>query len=180
MSGPGSQIMMPGRPAQPPISQNTQAHDDPYFTQCRQAVDFFPTKGGVSDTLSPKMIMSGETLDNKKHLSLQIRQYCQVHEEYNHRNSQISRTKGAISLGPRGNLQGGFKFMALNTGKNIVRLSWDVIIMPDLAIDRVDALGSDQPQQMTFTDRHGHIIGNINSQEWMPTKTTMTGPSYRR
>jgi hypothetical protein len=29
-------------------------------------------KGGVSETLSPKTIMSGETLDYKKHLSLQI------------------------------------------------------------------------------------------------------------
>jgi hypothetical protein len=57
--------------------------------------------------------MSRETLDYKKHLSLQLGQYCQVHEEDNPRNSQIARTKGAISLGPRGNLQGGFKFMDL-------------------------------------------------------------------
>jgi hypothetical protein len=34
---------------------------------------FFSTEGGVSDTLSPKTIMSGETLYYKKHLSLQIR-----------------------------------------------------------------------------------------------------------
>jgi hypothetical protein len=38
-------------------------------------LNFFPTHGGVSDTLSPKTIMSGETLDFKKHLSLQIGQY---------------------------------------------------------------------------------------------------------
>jgi hypothetical protein len=63
--------------------------------------------------------MSSETLDYKKHLSLQIGQYCQVHEEDTPRNSQNPRTKGAISLGPSGNLQGGFKFMALNTGKKI-------------------------------------------------------------
>ena len=61
-------------------------------------LNFFPTKEGVSETLSPKTIMSGETLDFKKHLSLQIGQYCQVHEEDNPRNSQIARTKGAISL----------------------------------------------------------------------------------
>jgi hypothetical protein len=41
----------------------------------------FPMKGGISDTLSPRAIMSGETLDYKKHLSLQIGQYCQVHKE---------------------------------------------------------------------------------------------------
>ena len=42
--------------------------------------NFFPTKGGISENLSPKTIMSGEILDYKKHLSLQILQYCQVHE----------------------------------------------------------------------------------------------------
>jgi hypothetical protein len=44
-------------------------------------LNFFPTKGRISDTLSPKIIMSGETLDYMKHLSLQVGQYCQVHEE---------------------------------------------------------------------------------------------------
>jgi hypothetical protein len=83
-------------------------------------LNFFPTKGGILDTLSPKTIMSGETLDYKKHLRLQIGQYCQAHEEDTPGNSQHPRTKGAISLGQSGNLQGGFKFMALNTGKKIV------------------------------------------------------------
>jgi hypothetical protein len=98
--------------------------------------------------------MFGETLDYKKHLSLQLGHYCQVHEEDNPSNSHIAWTKGEISLGPSGNIQGGFKFMALNSGKKIVRSSWDVIPMPDLVIDRVKALCRDQPQKMTFTDRH--------------------------
>jgi hypothetical protein len=51
--------------------------------------------------------------------------------------------------------------MALNTGKKIVRRSWDVIPMPYIVIARVNALGSDQPHQMTFTDRHGRLIGDI-------------------
>jgi hypothetical protein len=85
--------------------------------------------------------MSGEPLDYKKNLTLQLGQYCQVHEEDNPCNSQIDRTKGAISLGPSGNLQGGFKCMALNSGKKSIRRSWDAIPMPDLVIDRVNALG---------------------------------------
>jgi hypothetical protein len=96
-------------------------------------LNFFPTKGGVYDTLSPNTIVSVETLDYKKHLSLQLGQYYQ--EEDNPHNSQIARTNGVISLGPSGNIQGGFKFMALNSGKKIVRRSWDVIPMPDLVID---------------------------------------------
>jgi hypothetical protein len=125
-------------------------------------LNFFPTKGGVSDTLSPKTIMSGEMLDFKKHLSLHIGQYCQVHEEDTPQNSQVARKKGAISLGPSGNLQGGFKFMALNSGKKIVRHSY-VIPMPDVVINRFNELGKDQPSLMTFTDRHGHLIGDIET-----------------
>jgi hypothetical protein len=124
-------------------------------------LNFFPTKGGVSDTLSPKTIMSGETLDFKKHLSLQIGQYCQVHEEDTPRNSQVTRTKWAISLGPSGNLQGGFKFMALNSGRKIVRRSWDVIPMPDVVINCVNELGKDQPSLITFTDLNGCLIGDM-------------------
>jgi hypothetical protein len=78
---------------------------------------FPPTKGGVYDTLSRKTIMSCETLGCKNHLSLHIGQYYQVHEEDNLHNIQLARTKGAISIRPSGNMQGGFKFMALNTGK---------------------------------------------------------------
>ena len=43
-------------------------------------LNFFPTKGGISDTLSPKTIMSGDILDYKKHLSLHIGQQCKVHD----------------------------------------------------------------------------------------------------
>jgi hypothetical protein len=124
-------------------------------------LNFFSIKGGVSDTLILKTIMSGETLYYNKHSSLQIGHCCQVHEEDNPRNSQISRTKGAISLGPSGNLQGGFKCLALNTGKKIVPCSWDVIPISGLVIARFNALGSNQPHQMSFTDIHGRLIGYI-------------------
>ena len=84
-----------------------------------------------------------------------------MHEEDDPRNSQNPRTKGAISFGSSGNLQVGFKFMALNTGKKIVRRSWDVIQIPDTVIRRVNALVSDQQEQLIFTDRRGRPIGNV-------------------
>jgi hypothetical protein len=64
--------------------------------------------------------------------------------------------------------------MALNRGKKIVRRSWDVIPMPDLVIDRVNALGRDQPQHMTFTDRHGVLSAMLKSQEWKTRRKMMT------
>ena len=87
--------------------------------QSVRMLNYFPSKGGVSSTLSPTTIMSGEVLDYNRQLKLQVGQYCQVHEEDQPRNSQLPRTKGAIALGPTGNVQGGFRFMALNTGKRI-------------------------------------------------------------
>jgi hypothetical protein len=45
--------------------------------------------------------------------------------------------------------------MALKTGKKFTRRSWDVIPMPDTVIARVNALGTDQPEQLIFTDRRG-------------------------
>jgi hypothetical protein len=87
-------------------------------------LNHFPPKGGISDTISPKTtIMTGETLDYKTHLSLQLGQYCQVHEDDTPRKSQLPRTQGAICLGPSGNIQGRFKFMSLTSAKKIVRRS---------------------------------------------------------
>jgi hypothetical protein len=51
--------------------------------------------------------------------------------------------------------------MDLNTGKKIVCRSWDVIPMHDIIIDRVNALCRYQPQHLTFTDRHGRLVGDI-------------------
>ena len=51
--------------------------------------------------------------------------------------------------------------MALNTGKKIVRHSWEVIPMPDTVITSVNAIGSDQPEQLIFTNICGHPIGDV-------------------
>ena len=76
------------------ISANPQVIDYTHCVPDSKLLNFFPTKGGISDTLSPRTIMSGEILDYKKHLSLQIGQYCQVHEEDAPRKSQNTRHDG--------------------------------------------------------------------------------------
>ena len=83
-----------------------------------------------------------------------------MHDEDYPCNIQNHRAKGAISLGPSGELQGGFKFMALNIEQNIFWRSWDVIPMPDTVITRVNAICSEQPEQLILTNRHGRSIVN--------------------
>ena len=69
---------------------------------------------------------------------------------------------GAICLGPSGNLQGGYKFMNLRTGKKITRRRWMALPMPQEVIDRVNKLGETdgQPSLLTFYDRHGNPVGD--------------------
>ena len=108
--------------------------------------------------------MSGETLDFKKHLCIHLVYYCQVHEENIPHNSQAPRTKEAICLNPSGNLQRGYKFMALNSGKKIARQNWDLIPMPDRMIARINTLGRDQSKLLTLICRHGRLIGDVETQ----------------
>ena len=66
---------------------------------CIRMLNQFPTKAGTLDTMSPHVIMKGEQLEFKKHLSMQLGTYCQVHEEGTPRNNQAAQTKAAICPG---------------------------------------------------------------------------------
>jgi len=122
-------------------------------------LNFFPVKNGLSNTLSPKAIMSGEQI-NYKHYKLLFGSNCQVYEDTAPHNSLAARTQGAISLGSSGNLHGAIRFLNLKTGDVIVRYSYAEVPMPDEVIERVNYLGRDQPELITFTDRHGNGIGD--------------------
>ena len=62
-------------------------------------LNFFPTKGGISESLNPKTIISGDILDFKNNLHIQLGQYYQVHEDESPHDSQAPITKGVICLG---------------------------------------------------------------------------------
>ena len=68
--------------------------------------------------------MTGIKLDYNNHCRLPFGSYVQVHDELSLTNSPISRTIGEITPGPTGNLQGGYKFLNLQTGKKITRRNW--------------------------------------------------------
>ena len=58
------------------------------FTVIR-IINYFPVKRGFYAILIPNTIISGETLNYKRYLGLNIGQYCQVHEHEDPRNSQL-------------------------------------------------------------------------------------------
>ncbi len=79
----------------------------------------FPTKSGVSETLSPREIVYQHKLDFAKHCKLPFGAYCKVHDEPTPTNTMVTRSTLAIVLGPTGNLQGTYKFLSLATGKKV-------------------------------------------------------------
>ena len=123
----------------------------------------FPSKGGISN-VSPRTLMTRIKLDYSKHCRLPFGSYVQVHDEPSPKNSPTARTVGAITLGPTGNLQGGYKSLNLRTGKNITRRNWTHLPMPIEVIERVNKIGvaHGQPKLLTFQDRHGYENSNLD------------------
>ena len=102
--------------------------------------------------------LTGIKLDYSKHFRLPFGSYVKVHDKPSPTNSPTARTVGAITLGPTGNLEGGYKFLNLRTGKNVTRRSWTHLPMPSEVIERVNKIGFAQgkPKLLTFQDLHGH------------------------
>jgi hypothetical protein len=64
-------------------------------------------------------------------------------------------------LGNSGTLSGGQLFLALDSDQTIVRHQWVVLPVPPAVIDCVDLLGKNEPSILTFTNRHGQVIGDL-------------------
>ena len=117
----------------------------------------FPAKGGIFN-ISPRILMTGIKLDYSKHCCLPFGSYVQVHDDPITTNPPTSRTVGAITLGPTGKLQGGYKFLNLRTGMKITRRNWTHLPIPIEVIERVKKTGVAQgkPKLLTFKDSHGY------------------------
>jgi len=84
-------------------------------------LNYFPVKGGISDTYSPRMIMGDPPIDYKKHCSISFGAYVQANHEHFPKNDQTAHTLDCIYLRPCNNLQGGHELMDLNSGHIITR-----------------------------------------------------------
>ena len=78
-------------------------------------LNMFPHPNGISPTMSPWTILTGHRIEYATHCQLEFGEYVQTHEE--HDNSMQPRTIGALSLRPTGNVQGGYFFFSLTTGR---------------------------------------------------------------
>ena len=116
--------------------------------------------------MSPRTLLTGLTMNYHRHCRLEFGEYVQTHEE--HDNSLNSRTIGALALRPTGNVQGGYFFLSLTTGKLINHMRWTRIPMPKEVIDRVERMAHQEHAGTTllFEDRdHNEIIDLDDTDE---------------
>ena len=118
----------------------------------------FPHPLGISQTESPRRLVTGENIDYNKHCRYEFRQYVQCHEQ--HDNTMAPRTVGAIALRPTGNRQGSYYFLSLNSGRIITRNHATPLPMPQEVLTRVENLAMAQQMQpgLVFGNRDNRIL----------------------
>ena len=71
------------------FQQDIKTTSDPFIVSINKILNQFPVGGvGVSDTISPTTIMTGEIIHYKKHPGLYIRDYFQVNDDNTHHKSK--------------------------------------------------------------------------------------------
>ncbi len=118
-----------------------------------QFMNSFLRKGSLKH-YSPSATMTGAQF-HVSQLQLKFGSYCQVVEDVTPLNNLAACTRGAISMWPSGNLSGGQRFLALDTGKLIVRNHWKELPITLAVIDWVNVLGRAKRSLWVFTDRIG-------------------------
>ena len=109
-------------------------------------LNMFPRKGGVSKTLSPHALLTGQSWSYTTHCKLEFGDYVQTHEE--HDNSMAAGTIGAIALCPTGNTQGGYFVFSLTTRRVLNRGWWTSLPMLNKVIDQVHRMAH---QELSIT-----------------------------
>jgi hypothetical protein len=118
----------------------------------------FPHKLGISQTLSPRTIVTRLSIDYNKQCRIEYGQYVQTHEK--HDNAMTTRTIGALALRPTGNQQGGYYFYSLMSGQRLHRTHWTELPMPAKVTTLVHDLArrANANRGLTFTGSHGNDL----------------------
>jgi len=99
------------------------------------------TKTGISDTISPREIVTRHRLDWNKHYTREFGEYVEAHIDPAITNTPNSRTFTGIYLGITGNIQGTKKVLDLEAGIAKKPRSVTVLPMPDHISSQVSAWG---------------------------------------
>ena len=102
----------------------------------------------LSAKLSPNTLITGQPQqDYGEVTSLTFGEYVEVYNVNNVTNINEERTTSAVALYPSGNLQGGWMFFSLNTGRVLHRHQWKRLPINDQITGRVYDMATKEGQQ---------------------------------
>ena len=124
-----------------------------------------PRDDGISQSLSPRTIVTGQTLCTNRQFKYDFGEYVQTHEHSD--NSMTPRTIGALALRPTGNMQGNFYFLSLSTGRVLNRVQATPLPMPSDVIDQVHRMARQQHANrgLIFLDREKEPLDDDDNEE---------------
>ena len=117
----------------------------------------FPSKNGVSDSLSPASIVLGHSKPDMSIKRIPFGSYALVYTQTS--NDMKSRSVPSIALS-EANEKGGHFFMSLYTGQKIHGFGWEELPIHDDVISRVEELAEDEKQP--------RLLNRVPLFEWAP------------
>ena len=117
----------------------------------------FPSKEGISTTLSPSTIVEGKAKLDLSRKMITFGTYALVYTGTS--NNMKSRAVPGIAL-RRSNNAGGHYFMSLHSGKRIHGYSWDELPIDESVVERVESLAEEQGQPI--------MQDGVPNFEWTP------------
>ena len=85
--------------------------------------------------------------------------------------SLIREKTGGIAIGSFGNLQGGYKFLSIETGRVVTGYKWTIVPISEKIIEGIHELAINQPEGIIlgddddFSGVHVHNTNNTNEHE---------------
>ena len=113
-----------------------------------QNLNLFPYANGISQDMSPSMIVHGTPAPDYNMFKLEFGTYALITNKTT--NTPRARAYGAIALHPTGNSDGSYNFMSLSTGEVVSGAPgyWTTAPISDMVIARVETLAKHQEQPL--------------------------------
>ena len=128
-------------------------------------LNMIPRRAAVSDRFFPRELVTGMSLEYKKHLKTTPGKYCLVHEDNIRTNTMAPRATRALAIGPDFNLQGSYRFYLLDSGKIVTRRNWDEMVVTADIIAKIEEVARDEDDMEVEFEYHGTIITTENKEE---------------
>ena len=119
-------------------------------------LNIFPDEDGILDTLIPRAMITGQSVELTKNFLLDLEEYVHKHEY--RENSMDSWTLKALVLCPTGKNQGGHYSLNLHTGRIITRFTWTALLLPTCIRKLVWRLAQQSPITIEVLDGLQHEV----------------------